>query len=54
MVRPFAKEAPGRISGLIFLDDVEATDIQFLKTAVSRSELLNFFEANIRANAERL
>ena len=39
---------------LIFLDDVEATDIQFLKTAVSRSELLNFFEANIRANAERL
>jgi hypothetical protein len=33
---------------------VEDTDIQFLKTAVTRSELLNFFEANIRANAERL
>jgi len=39
---------------LVFLDDVEDTDIQFLKTAVTRSELLNFFEANIRANAERL
>lgn len=30
------------------------TDIQFLKTAVTRAELLGFFEANIRANAERL
>jgi predicted nucleotidyltransferase component of viral defense system len=39
---------------LVFLDDVEDTDIQFLKTAVTRSELLNFFEANIRANTERL
>ena len=39
---------------LVFLDDVEDIDIQFLKTAVTRSELRNFFEANIRANAERL
>ena len=39
---------------LVFLDDVGDTDIQFLKTAVTRSELLNFFEANIRVNAERL
>jgi len=39
---------------LVFLDDVEDTDIQFLKTAITRSELLNFFEANIRANAEHL
>ena len=39
---------------IVFLDDVEDTDIQFLKTAVTPSELLNFFEANIRANAEHL
>jgi Nucleotidyl transferase AbiEii toxin, Type IV TA system len=39
---------------LVFLDDVEDTDIQFLKTTVTRSELLNFFEANFRANAEHL
>jgi hypothetical protein len=39
---------------LVFLDDVEDTDIQFLKPAVTRAELLGFFEANIRANAERL
>jgi hypothetical protein len=39
---------------LVFLDDVEDTDIQFLKHPVTRPELLSFFEANIRANAERL
>jgi predicted nucleotidyltransferase component of viral defense system len=39
---------------LVFLNDVEDTDIQFLKTVVTQSELLNFFEANIRVNAERL
>jgi Nucleotidyl transferase AbiEii toxin, Type IV TA system len=39
---------------LVFLDDVEDTDIQFLKHTVTRPELLSFFEANIRANAERL
>jgi hypothetical protein len=39
---------------LVFLDDVEDTDIQFLKHPVTRPELLGFFEANIRANAERL
>jgi hypothetical protein len=36
------------------LEDVEATEIQFLKTAVTRSAPLGFFEANIRANAERI
>ena len=39
---------------LVFLEDVEATEIQFLKTAVTRSAPLGFFEANIRANAERI
>ena len=39
---------------LVFLDDVEDTDIQFLKTTVTRAELFGFLEANIRANAERL
>ena len=39
---------------LVFLDDVEDTDIQFLKSAVTRAGFLGFFEANIRANAERL
>jgi predicted nucleotidyltransferase component of viral defense system len=39
---------------LVFLDDVEDTDIQFLKHPVTRPELLSFFEANIRANADRL
>ena len=34
---------------LVFLDDVEDTDIQFLKSAVTRAGLLGFFEANIRA-----
>jgi predicted nucleotidyltransferase component of viral defense system len=38
---------------LVFLDDVEDTDIQFLKTSITGAELLSFFEANIRANAER-
>jgi predicted nucleotidyltransferase component of viral defense system len=39
---------------LVYLDDVEDTEIQFLKHAVTRSELLSFFETNIRSNAERL
>jgi hypothetical protein len=39
---------------LVFLEDVEATEIQFLRTAVTRSAPLGFFEANIRANAERI
>jgi len=39
---------------LVFLDDVEVTEIQFLKSAVTRAELLSFFEASIRANVERL
>jgi hypothetical protein len=30
------------------------TDIQFLKTTVTRAELFGLLEANIRANAERL
>ena len=39
---------------LVFLDDVEDINIEFLKTPVTRAELLSFFEVNIRANAERL
>jgi hypothetical protein len=39
---------------IVLLDDVEDTDIQFLKTTVTRAELLGFFEANVRANAKRL
>jgi len=39
---------------LVFLDDVEVTEIQFLKPTVTRAELLSFFEASIRANVERL
>jgi hypothetical protein len=39
---------------IVFLDDVEDTNIQFLKTTVTRAELFGFLEANIRANAERL
>ena len=39
---------------LVFLDDVEDTGIQFLNTSVTRAELVSFFEAHTRANAERL
>jgi predicted nucleotidyltransferase component of viral defense system len=36
---------------LVFLDDVEDTDIQFLKSAVTRAEILKFFENAVRAYA---
>jgi hypothetical protein len=39
---------------LVFLDDVEDTGIQFFNTSVTRAELLSFFEAHTRANADRL
>jgi hypothetical protein len=39
---------------LALYGDVEDTGIQFFNTSVTRAELLSFFEAHTRANADRL
>ena len=36
---------------LVFLDDVEDTAIEFLKPAVTRAEILRFFESAVIAYA---
>ena len=39
---------------LVFLDDIEDTEIQFLKQPVTPTELVTFFEQNIRESVRQL
>ena len=36
---------------LVFLDDIEDTEIEFLKRSVTRAEILRFFESAVVAYA---
>jgi len=36
---------------IVFLDDIEDTEIEFIKPAVTRAQLLEFFEASVKAYA---
>ena len=51
--RKFGVEFNSRLflEQLVFLDDVEDTEIEFLKPAVTRVEILRYFEAAIIAYA---
>ena len=51
--RKFGVEFNSRLflEQLVFLDDVEDTEIEFLKPAITRPELLRYFEAEVVAYA---